>query len=70
MPLTYQPELQVQPLFPTPVAISPLPDAVRLNAELKAAIERLLDGVADLDRVPKYDRDPTFAPLLSLLAER
>lgn len=40
MPLTYQPELQVQPLFPTPVAISPLPDAVRLNAELKAAIER------------------------------
>lgn len=37
---------------------------------VKAAIERLLDGVADLDRVPKYDRDPTFAPLLSLLAER
>ena len=39
MPPAYQPEFQVQPLFATPVVISPVPDAPRLNADLIAAID-------------------------------
>jgi uncharacterized protein (TIGR02466 family) len=39
MPISYQPDFQIQPLFPTPVIISPVPDAPRINAALTAAID-------------------------------
>jgi uncharacterized protein (TIGR02466 family) len=39
MALGYRPDIQVHPLFPTPVVISPVPGAERLNAELTAVID-------------------------------